>query len=194
MPMLGATPKESNTEFVVWAPKANRVNVRLITQIGGTQDLPMLRNGEGENVTFSLVAQARAGDRYFYLIDDDPLQLPDPVSRYLPDGVHGPTEIVDPNAFRWTDQQWHGLDYRDYVYYELHVGTFSSAGTFDGVIEKLDYLKECGFTAIELMPVNAFPGKRNWGYDGVSPYAVQESYGGPEGLKRLVDAAHAKGL
>lgn len=143
---------------------------------------------------FALVCPAGAGDKYSYLINDDPLHLPDPVSRRLPEGVHGPTEIVDPNAFRWSDEGWRGVAYRDYVIYELHVGTFTPSGTFDSAIEKLDYLKELGITAIELMPVAAFPGKRNWGYDGVSLYAVQESYGGPEGLKRFVDAAHQRGL
>jgi maltooligosyltrehalose trehalohydrolase len=144
--------------------------------------------------TFVLRAEAGAGGQYFYLLNDDPLPLPDPVSRYLPKGVHGPTQVVDPAAFAWTDQDWRGVEYQDYVLYELHVGTFTPAATFDGVLEKLDYLHELGVTAIELMPVGAFPGRRNWGYDGASMYAVQESYGGPESLKRLVDAAHAKGL
>jgi maltooligosyltrehalose trehalohydrolase len=139
-------------------------------------------------------AEAKPRDRYFYLVDDEPLQLPDPVSRLLPEGVHGPTEIVDTSAFRWSDAGWRGVDYREYVLYELHVGTFTPEGTLDSVIGKLDYLKELGITAIELLPLAAFPGKRNWGYDGVSMYAVQESYGGPEGLKQLVDAAHGKGL
>jgi len=147
-----------------------------------------------EGGEFRLTAKARAKDKYFYLLDDDALQIPDPVSRLLPDGVHGATEIVDSNAFRWTDEGWRGVPYRDYVIYELHVGTFTPEGTFDAAIEKLDYLKQLGITAVEIMPVAAFPGKHNWGYDGVSMYAVQESYGGPDGLKRLVDAAHGRGL
>jgi maltooligosyltrehalose trehalohydrolase len=190
MKLMGTNPKAGRTEFKVWAPLAKGVTLRLVGRDHGHRDLPMRKRGD----TFELEAEAQPGDRYFYLVDDDPLQLPDPVSRLLPEGVHGPTEIVDPNSFAWADQDWQGLEYRDYVLYELHVGTFTRAGTFDGVIEKLDYLKELGVTAVELMPVGAFPGKRNWGYDGVSMYAVQESYGGPEGLKRLVDAAHTKGL
>lgn len=143
---------------------------------------------------FRLTAKANAGDKYVYLLDGDPLQIPDPVSRLLPDGVHGAAEIVDANAFRWSDEGWRGVPYRDYVIYELHIGTFTPEGTFDGAIGKLDYLKQLGITAVQIMPVAAFPGKRNWGYDGVSMYAVQESYGGPEGLKRFVDAAHRRGL
>jgi maltooligosyltrehalose trehalohydrolase len=143
---------------------------------------------------FSLTVPARAGDRYFYLPEDHK-PVPDPVSRLLPEGVHGPTEIVDPQSFAWHDQSWRGLPLADYILYELHVGTFTPQGTFDGVIQRLAYLKyELGVTVLELMPVAAFPGERNWGYDSVSPYAVQASYGGPEGLKRLVDAAHQLGL
>jgi maltooligosyltrehalose trehalohydrolase len=190
MTMMGANPKADRTEFRVWAPSAKRAKVRLIGRDGGHRDLRMGKSGD----TFELVAEALPGDRYFYLLDNDPLQFPDPVSRLLPEDVHGPTEIVDPAAFAWTDSNWRGVEYREYVLYELHVGTFTPKGTFDGVIDKLDHLKELGVTVIELMPVGAFPGKRNWGYDGVSMYAVQASYGGPEGLKRLVEAAHAKGL
>jgi maltooligosyltrehalose trehalohydrolase len=193
--MLGAQLQGTNTEFRVWAPAARSVTLRLLRQNGRSnshhEDLSMNPESGGE---YALVTDATAGDRYFYLLNGDPLQMPDPVSRFLPEGVHGPTEIVDPNSFRWTDQHWHGIPFRDYIIYELHIGTFTPAGTFDSAIEKLDYLKELGITAIELMPVAAFPGQRNWGYDGVSMYAVQESYGGPAGLKRLVDAAHQRGL
>ena len=158
---------------------------------GMMEDIPMQPDGED----FVAAVPASAGDRYLYLLDDG-LAVPDPVSRLLPDGVHGPTEIVDPKAFHWSDrtEHWPGLDLRDYVIYELHVGTFTPEGTFDGVIRKLDYLKQLGVTVIEIMPVAAFPGTRDWGYDGVSPYAVHSTYGGPDGLKRLVDAAHRVGL
>ncbi len=184
--MYGATLERGTVEFRVWAPHARQVTLRLV----GGRDLPMQRAADG---TFSAQAPARAGDRYFYILDDHK-PLPDPVSRLLPEGVHGPTAIVDPNAFAWSDQAWRGLDLREYLIYELHVGTFSPEGTFDGVIQRLDYLKSLGISVIELMPVAAFPGRRNWGYDGVSMYAVQAGYGGPEGLKRLVDAAHRAGL
>lgn len=190
MAMSGANPIGSETYFRVWAPKAKTVELRLKNKSGETK-IPMEIESEG---VFGLTAEAEPGDRYSYLLDGESLQLPDPVSRLLPEGVHGPTEVVDPHAFEWTDDGWRGVPFRDYILYEIHVGTFTPPGTFDGVIQTLDYLKELGVTAIELLPVAAFPGKHNWGYDGVSMYAVQESYGGPDGLKRLVDAAHAKGI
>lgn len=183
---LGASLRGEQAQFRVWAPHANEVLVR----ITGKGDFPLHKDEHG---VFSANLPARAGDRYFY-INDGGKPLPDPVSRFLPEGVHGPTEIVDPEAFRWTDHYWRGLDFRDYIYYELHVGTFTHEGTFDGVIAKLPYLKSLGITAIELMPVAANPGTRNWGYDAVSPYAVQANYGGPDGLRRLVDAAHRAGI
>lgn len=146
-----------------------------------------------EDGHFVFETSARAGDRYFYIVDQNK-PVPDPVSRLLPEGVHGCTEIVDPENFPWTDHCWRGLPLRGYILYELHVGTFTGEGTFDAAIARLPYLKKLGITVIEIMPVAAFPGTRNWGYDGVSPYAVQASYGGPDGLKRLVNAAHEIGL
>jgi maltooligosyltrehalose trehalohydrolase len=185
--MYGATLLDGESaEFRVWAPNARQVTLRL----AGRRDLPMERGNDG---TFAVQTAARAGDRYFYIVDDHK-PVPDPVSRLLPEGVHGRSEIVNPGTFAWTDQDWRGVALRDYILYELHVGTFSPEGTFEGVIRRLDYLKSLGASVIELMPVAAFPGQRNWGYDGVSPYAVQASYGGPDGLKRLVDAAHGAGL
>ncbi len=184
---LGATLIADGCEFRVWAPSAPRVNLRLL---GKDCDLPMHREADGYFVQH---AAANPGDKYFYIVDDNK-PVPDPVSRLLPEGVHGPTEIVDPTRFAWTDEAWHGLPLQGYVIYELHNGTFTRQGTLDAAIEKLPYLKKLGVSAIELMPVAAFPGARNWGYDGVSPYAVQASYGGPDALKRLVDAAHAIGL
>jgi maltooligosyltrehalose trehalohydrolase len=187
--MLGASIEGEFCEFRVWAPNSKRVILRLIGQ-QQPRDLPMQRRGAEH---FATRTKARAGDRYFYLVDDSK-PVPDPVSRLLPEGVHGPTEIVDPEAFTWTDHGWRGLPLKDYVIYELHLGTFTPSGTFEAAIERLPYLRQLGVSAIELMPVAAFPGTRNWGYDGVSPYAVQASYGGPEGFRRLVDAAHAAGL
>jgi len=186
--MLGASIEGKECDFRVWAPTATRVMLRLMTQ-GATQDLEMRREGEH----FSLRAPAHAGDRYFYVVDEHK-PVPDPVSRFLPEGVHGPTAIVDPSAFHWSDQNWPGLPLQDYVIYELHVGTFTPQGTLDSAIEKLSYLKQLGVTVVELMPVAGFPGTRNWGYDGVSLYAVQASYGGPEALRRFVSAAHGAGL
>jgi maltooligosyltrehalose trehalohydrolase len=142
------------------------------------------------NVT---VPSVGAGARYLYRLDGY-VERPDPASRSQPDGVHGPSEVVDPTEFEWTDGAWFGHTLADYVIYELHVGTFTDEGTFDAIIPHLDGLRELGVTMIELMPVAQFPGSRNWGYDGVAVFAVQDSYGGPDGLRQLVDACHARGL
>src|SRR5262249_12674645 len=187
--MLGAQLTGVTCEFRVWAPLPKRIVLRLRSQ-GRQQDLLMQRDGDEY---FALRVGAGAGDSYFYIVDHSK-PVPDPVSRLLPEGVHGPTEIVDPNRFTWTDQDWRGLPLTDYIIYELHVGTFTRKGTLDAAIEKLPYLKQLGITVIELMPVAAFPGSHNWGYDGVSFYAVSAGYGGPEALRRFVDAAHAMGL
>ncbi len=173
----------------MWAPRPGKLTLRISRKGSSTQDIPMQRDGDD----YVASARAGAGDRYAYVLEDG-LEVPDPVSRFLPEGVHGPTEIVDPAAFQWHDDEWRGLGLRDYVIYELHIGTFTPAGTFDAAIEKLEYLKQLGITVVEMMPVAACPGTRNWGYDGVSLYAVQANYGGPEGLKRFVDAAHRIGL
>ncbi len=187
--MLGASLSGDVCEFRVWAPAAKTVTLRLITS-DGAHDWPMTYLEDGQ---YFLEAFARAGDRYSYIIDEHK-PVPDPVSRLLPEGVHGPTEIVDPSLFEWRHGGWRGMPLNDYIIYELHIGTFTPQGTFEAAIAKLPYLKKLGITVIEIMPVAAFPGTRNWGYDGVSPYAVQASYGGPDGLRRLVDAAHELGL
>ena len=137
--------------------------------------------------------EAAAGDDY-HLVVDGGVSLPDPCSRSQPEGVLGPSRIVDPGAFAWSDDGWGGLDRRDMVIYELHVGTFSPAGTFAGVAGRLAELRDLGVTAVELMPVATFPGERNWGYDGLYTWAPHPAYGGPEGLAALVNAAHAVGL
>ena len=137
---------------------------------------------------------ARAGSRYAYSFDGRDLRVPDPASRFNPDDVHAPSEVVDPSAFDWTDEQWHGRPWREAVIYELHVGTFTPEGTYAARGLALDYLAELGVTAIELMPLADTPGTRNWGYDGVLPFAPEHGYGRPEELKRFVEAAHARGL
>jgi maltooligosyltrehalose trehalohydrolase len=185
----GATLSGDGAEFRVWAPWQDALTLRLFRNSEEARDVPMRRDGDDFVATLS----AAPGDRYSYVLEDG-LAVPDPVSRFLPEGVHGPTEIVDPTAFSWTDSAWRGVELRDYIIYELHVGAFTPEGTFDAAIGKLDYLQELGTTVLEIMPVAACPGTRNWGYDGVSPYAAQASYGGPEGLKRFVDAAHRAGL
>ena len=147
----------------------------------------------GERGYFSaVVAGVEPGSHYFYRLNGQQ-DFPDPASRFQPQGVHGPSQVAEP-GFSWGDGHWSGLPLNDYVIYELHVGTFTPEGTFDAIIPHLDELKNLGITALELMPVAQFPGGRNWGYDGVYPFAVQNSYGGPYGLKRLVDACHQRGL
>jgi maltooligosyltrehalose trehalohydrolase len=135
----------------------------------------------------------REGQRYAYRLDGGP-ERPDPASLWQPDGVHAPSAVVRPERFAWSDAAWGGVRREDLVFYELHVGTFTPERTFDGIIPRLPALRELGVTALELMPVGQFPGSRNWGYDGTYPYAVQHSYGGPHGLRRLIDACHAGGL
>jgi maltooligosyltrehalose trehalohydrolase len=133
------------------------------------------------------------GQRYAYCLDGGP-ERPDPASLWQPGGVHAPSAVVRPETFTWSDAGWKGLAREDLVFYELHVGTFTPEGTFEAVLPRLEALRRLGVTAVELMPVAQFPGGRNWGYDGVHPYAVQNTYGGPHGLCRLVDACHAAGL
>jgi maltooligosyltrehalose trehalohydrolase len=152
---------------------------------------PLLR---GPDETFSaLVPEARVGDRYRYLLDGKG-PFPDPASRFQPDGVHGPSEVVDATLFKWTDSNWTGISLDELVIYELHIGTFTPAGTFAAVIDHLQELKTLGVTAIELMPVADFPGRRNWGYDGVDLFAPARCYGRTDDLRRLVDSAHRAGL
>jgi maltooligosyltrehalose trehalohydrolase len=172
----------------VWAPLHERVDVRLV-ESGRSVRLEPRQRGYHE----AIADDVAPGTRYLIVLDGE-LERADPASRWQPDGVHGPSSVVSPD-FAWTDDDWRGLPLGELVFYELHVGTFSDDGTFDGVIPHLRRLREeLGVTSLELMPVAQFPGTRNWGYDGVLPYAVQDSYGGPDGLRRLVDAAHAVGM
>jgi maltooligosyltrehalose trehalohydrolase len=183
---IGANPVAGGVIFRVWAPEATSVEVELV--YAGAVKIPLQRDGE----YFQGLVLAAPGDRYWYWLDGT-VRRPDPSSRSQPDGVHGPSQVIDP-VFAWSDSEWRGIALEEYIIYELHVGTFTPQGTFDGVISRLDYLCDLGITAVELMPVAQFPGERNWGYDGVYPFAPQSSYGGPDGLKRLVDACHSRGL
>jgi maltooligosyltrehalose trehalohydrolase len=155
--------------------------------------IPMSR---GADSTFSVTVPdvAEGTDYQFVLNNDDARLRPDPLSRWQPNGVHGASRIVNPASFHWTDSRWKGIPLKDFVTYELHVGTFTPHGTFEAVIERLAYLQDLGITAIELMPAVEFPGDRNWGYDGASLYAPHSAYGGPVGLKTLIDVCHAHGM
>ena len=178
---------QERCEFMVWAPSAKKVELSLASS---KKLVPMRTDGSGYH--WATAAGLKPGCEYFYRLDSGK-ERPDPASRHQPRGVHGPSAVVD-TAFDWTDRGWKGVPLEQLVIYELHVGTFSKAGTFDGIIPELDSLAELGVTALCLMPIAQFPGSRNWGYDGVYPYAVQDSYGGILGLKRLIDAAHKRGL
>ncbi len=174
-------------EVLVWAPEAKTVNVWLVYK---QRRLELINREFG--YWSCITPEITPGDQYY--IELDGKQLPDPASVYQPEGVTGPSEVVSLGAFHWTDNKWINIPQQEYIIYELHTGTFSSSGTFEGIIEKLPYLVELGITAIEIMPVAQFSGARNWGYDGVFPFAVQNSYGGPVALQKLVDACHAHGI
>lgn len=174
--------------FCVWAPFADSVEVHLLSPHDRVELLARDRHG----YHCGMLEAVAPGALYQYRLNGG-LERPDPASRYQPQGVHGPSQVVDP-AFDWTDGDWRGLSLHRYIIYELHVGAFTTSGNFDAAIDRLDDLVSLGITAIELMPVAQFPGDRNWGYDGVYPFAAQNSYGGPQGLKRFVNACHTRGL
>lgn len=182
----GATPLSSGgAQFRVWAPRVQKLAVQMLGEL-----FPMTREGEDFEVH---IPAAQPGQTYA-LVLDDAKERPDPVSRSQPHGVHGKSQIADPGAFRWSDRDWKGIELEKYIVYELHVGTFTAEGTFEGAISRIPYLKQLGVTAIELMPVAEFPGPRNWGYDGVDFFAPHSAYGGCDGLKKLVNACHEAGL
>lgn len=185
---FGAEVERDGVRFHLWAPRAEAVSLRL--EGDQSADLPMEKESDG---TFTLTtAAARPGTRYRYVVDGNP--YPDPASRRQPEGVHGPSEVVDPNAYNWRDNDWRGRPWEEVVLYELHLGAFSDSGDFAGAMRQLDHLCRLGVTAVELMPIAEFPGERNWGYDGVFPYAPSSRYGRPEELKALVEACHSRGL
>jgi maltooligosyltrehalose trehalohydrolase len=184
---LGATPEREGTRFRVWAPRARTVEV--VVEGGAASALAPAPRGYHQGA----VPGVGPGARYRYRLDGAG-PMPDPASRFQPAGVHGPSQVVDPGAFAWTDAGFPGLDLARLAVYELHVGAFSPEGTFGGAAARLPHLAELGVTAIELMPVADFPGNRNWGYDGVSMFAPARCYGSPDDLRRLVDEAHRFGL
>ncbi|WP_420149186.1 malto-oligosyltrehalose trehalohydrolase [Spirosoma sp.] len=190
MKTIGANYIEKNRcVFTIWAPEKKNVTLRIVSpdkrEVGMTPIEWGYFQVELDNVA--------PGTRYIFKLDDGN-EYPDPASHFQPEGVHGPSEVVDQSAYRWRDQNWRGLSFRDLIFYQLHVGTFTPTGTFEAIIPRLDALVKLGINALQLLPISQFPGERNWGYDGVYPYSVQYSYGGPNGLKKLVDACHRRGI
>lgn len=173
--------------FTVWAPEIENMQLHIVYPI----DTVMEMNKDDQGY-FSLTTDAQPGYKYFFNANGKG-DRPDPASFYQPDGVHGPSQVIDLN-YTWGDNSWRGLTLSDYIIYELHIGTFTPEGTFEAAIAHLDDLKDTGINAIEIMPVGQFPGGRNWGYDGVYPYAAQNTYGGPDGLRKLVEACHSRGI
>ncbi len=198
------TTRDGAVRWRVWAPRARTVDLVLFGGAAGrTIELGrscVSMSREDRGYFTCRLSDVPEGQRYAFRLDggvpsgQGPAIRPDPCSLWQPEGVHGPSALVRPERFAWTDQDWKGLDRADLVFYELHIGTFTAEGTFDAVIPRLAALRNLGVTAIEIMPVGQFPGSRDWGYDGVLPYAAQDSYGGPHGLQRLVNACHAHGL
>ncbi len=172
----------------VWAPNSLTCSLFNVT---GNRSIAMAQCGRG--YWYVETGELKAGDLYYFELDGKQ-KLPDPASLSQPEGVHGPSQIVDIAAFSWTDLNWRNPEFNTYIIYELHMGTFSGSGTFNDIISRLDHLKSLGVTAIELMPVAQFPGTRNWGYDGVFPFCVQNSYGGAKALQQFVDTCHQEGF
>ena len=175
-------------EFTVWAPKANSISVKV------GDNLHVMSGPNERGWWKATVEHAGPGSDYGFQIDDDLKIYPDPRSPWQPNGVHGMSRVYDQKAFDWHDSRWQAPPLASAILYEMHVGTFTQGGTFDSAIERLDYLCDLGVTHLELMPVAAYAGDRGWGYDGVDLFAVTENYGGPDALKRFVDACHVRGL
>jgi maltooligosyltrehalose trehalohydrolase len=191
MPFGAELTEDGQVRFRLWAPGARRVDLSLDDGRGVAQMLPMTQDDAG---FFEVITdKARAGSLYRYRINGEN-EVPDPASRLNPQDVHGPSQVIDPTEFEWTDDNWASRPWHEAIIYELHVGTFSPEGTFAGVQARLDHLVELGVTVIELMPIADFPGKRGWGYDGVLMFAPESAYGTPNDLKALVNTAHARGI
>ncbi len=188
MPMGAEIQTDGSVRFRLWAPAVSAVLLKIE---GREERLPLTAQQEGWHEL--ITSDVEPGSRYWYCLPDG-MQVPDPASRFQPADVHGPSEVIDPAAYEWKDGDWANRPWSEAVLYELHVGTFTEEGTFLAAIEKLDHLVELGVTGIEIMPVADFPGSRNWGYDGVLLYAPDSSYGRPEDMKALIDAAHRRGL
>ncbi|QOV92371.1 malto-oligosyltrehalose trehalohydrolase [Humisphaera borealis] len=183
-------PNGLGVHFRVWASKRRLVRVVLDDR----PDSPVTLEREAEGYFAGLAPRARAGTLYRYQVDDDPQLYPDPVSRYQPQGVHGPSQVVDADEFRWTDGAWAGINSDGQILYEMHVGTFTKEGTWAAAAERLEDLRDLGITCVEVMPVNEFAGRWGWGYDGVQLFAPYHHYGTPDDMRRFIDRAHAVGL
>lgn len=183
---------DKSCEFVVWAPFLENVELNIVeAQHAAPLQISMEKDNSGYWKT--VVDNVSPGALYLYRLEDE-RERPDPASYFQPQGVHGPSQVIGHESFIWQDEFWKGIGLSEMIIYEMHVGTFTRGGTFDAIISRLDEILDLGVNAIELMPVAQFPGERNWGYDGVHPFAVQNSYGGPGGLKRLVNECHKKGI
>ena len=193
MPFGTCILSDGKVRFRLWAPAACAVELCLVNQASDDIVLPMCRFSDGWFQLETPVGLAVPGTLYCFRIDGGQT-VSDPASRSNPLDVHGPSQLVDPRAFDWQDDDWHGRPWHEAVIYELHLGAFTAEGSFAAAMERLDYLLELGVTVIELMPVADFPGNRNWGYDGALLFAPDQSYGTPQELKALVQAAHARGL
>jgi maltooligosyltrehalose trehalohydrolase len=180
---------DGKCEFLVWAPLLKKVELKIVSPEGSIVSMDRDKSGYWHR----MVENISPATSYLYRLDGKK-ERPDPASQFQPQGVHGPSQIVDHTSFRWEDMRWKGISLPEMIIYELHVGTFTPEGTFDAMIHILDELKDIGINTIEIMPVTQFPGERNWGYDGVYPFAVQNSYGGPDGLKRIVNECHKRGM
>ncbi len=187
MKKLGAVYTSDECEFIVWSPVSKAIDLYL-----SDEDKKIRMKKDSEDYWKVSVKDIKPGRNYFYLLNGN--RRGDPASNFQPEGISGPSQIIDHSSFGWQDQDFNPVHLKDYIIYEFHTGTFTPEGTFEAAAEKLDYLKELGITAIEIMPVAQFPGERNWGYDGVYPFAPQNSYGGPDGLKILVNEAHKRGI
>jgi malto-oligosyltrehalose trehalohydrolase len=184
---FGAELRANGVRFRLWAPHHERISIK----IGAAAPIAMRPEKDGWHALFA--PKAGAGALYQFLLPDGS-PFPDPASRFQPSDAHGPSEVIDPRAYRWRNPDWLGRPWEECVLYELHIGAFTTQGTFLAAAERLDDLADLGVTAIEIMPIGDFPGDRNWGYDGVLPFAPDSSYGRPDDLKSLVDAAHARGI
>ena len=194
LPIGAEKEADRGVHFRVWAPVHNHVNVVLESGPGSPATITLEREPGGDGYYSGICTQAAGGTIYRYQLNDDPTLYPDPASRYQPDGPHGPSQVIDPRAFVWSDQAWSGVTREGQIIYEMHIGTFSRAGTWQGAKAELAELAKVGISVIELMPVADFPGRFGWGYDGVNLFAPAWIYGKPEDMRSFVNEAHAHGI